>query len=90
MDKYNRYWGTYEVPKEIVPARAGGKEQVGGSHYSDMAIQPIDYIVANAIPYLDGNVVKYISRHRSKNGAEDVRKAIHYCEMILRTEYPND
>ena len=64
--------------------------QVGGDHYMKMKIQPVEYIYANAIPFLDGNVVKYISRHRSKNGAADVRKAIHYCQMILRMEYGED
>ena len=43
----------------------------------------------NGIPYMEGNVVKYISRHRSKNGAEDVKKAIHYCQLILQMEYPD-
>jgi hypothetical protein len=64
--------------------------QVGGSHYKDMKIQPVEYIHANAMPYMDGNVVKYISRHRNKNGAEDVRKAIQYCQMILQMEYGED
>jgi|GEM_PF-6259930 len=61
--------------------------QIGGSHYQNMAIQPIEYIHANKMPYMEANVVKYISRHRDKNGAEDVRKAIQYCEMILEMEY---
>ncbi len=61
--------------------------QVGGSHYQNMAIQPIEYIHANKMPFMDANVVRYISRHRNKNGAEDVRKAIQYCEMILEFEY---
>ncbi len=64
--------------------------QVGGSHYKDMKIQPVEYIHANGMPYMDGNVVKYISRHRNKNGAEDVRKAIQYCQMILQMEYGED
>jgi len=64
--------------------------QVGGDHYMKMKIQPVEYIYANEMPYMDGNVVKYISRHRSKNGAEDVRKAIQYCQMILQMEYGED
>jgi hypothetical protein len=63
--------------------------QVAGSHYKDMQIQPVEYIHANAMGYLAGNVVKYISRHKSKGGADDVRKAIHYCELILEMEYGN-
>jgi hypothetical protein len=62
-------------------------KQVDGSHYKDMPIQPVQYIHANAMGYLAGNVVKYISRHKAKGGAADVRKAIHYCELILQLEY---
>lgn len=62
-------------------------KQVGGNHYASMAIQPVEFIVANNLTFLEGNVIKYISRHHAKNGADDVRKAIHYCELILRTVY---
>lgn len=58
------------------------QKQVGGTHY-DMPIQPIEFIVKNDIPYREGNAIKYICRHSKKNGAEDIRKAIHYLEMIL-------
>lgn len=61
--------------------------EVGGNHYTRMKIQPIEYIMANNLPFADGNVVKYISRHRFKNGAEDVEKVIHYCKLILSLEY---
>ena len=64
-------------------------KQEGGSHYN-MAIQPIEYIAANNLDYFQANIVKYISRHKSKNGAEDVRKAIHYCELLLHYQYNND
>lgn len=63
------------------------QKQIGGTHYEEMKIQPIDYIIANNLPFCESNVVKYISRHASKNGAEDIRKAIHYCKMILKYEY---
>lgn len=63
------------------------ERQEGGSHYAGMAIQPVDYITKNGLDYLAGNVIKYISRHKEKGGAEDIRKAIHYCEMILERQY---
>lgn len=62
-------------------------DQAGGNHYKDLAIQPVEYIHKNQLPYLEGNVVKYVTRHKSKNGAEDIRKAIHYCQLILELEY---
>ena len=63
------------------------KTQVGGSHYSSLKIQPVEYIHANALSYMEGNVVKYVTRHSSKNGAEDIKKAIHYLNLILEFDY---
>ena len=62
-------------------------KQVGGSHYKDCAIQPVDYIVENKLDFLEGNIVKYITRHKTKNGIEDIRKVIHYAELILEKKY---
>jgi hypothetical protein len=62
-------------------------KQEGGNHYKDMKIQPVEFITANNLGFLEGNVVKYICRHHAKNGAEDIKKAIHYCELLLQTKY---
>lgn len=64
--------------------------QIGGEHYRKMKIQPIEFIHANNLDFLQGNVVKYITRHRDKNGAADVRKALHYCQLILELEYKEE
>jgi hypothetical protein len=61
--------------------------QVGGNHYKDFKIRPIEYISKNKLDFLEGNIIKYVSRHRNKNGAEDIRKIIHYAELILELEY---
>ena len=61
--------------------------QHGGSHYKDKKIQPIEYITANDLDFCQGNIVKYATRHKDKNGAEDVRKIIHYAQFILKFEY---
>lgn len=66
-----------------------GRRQVGGSHYQGFEIEPIDFIVKNKLDYREGNVVKYTCRHKRKNGAEDIRKAIQYLEMILE-DYENE
>ncbi len=63
------------------------KKQEGGSHYKDMAIQPIEFIAKNKIPFMEGNCIKYLCRHRNKNKSEDIKKVIHYCELILELEY---
>ena len=62
-------------------------QQVGGNHYAKLAIQPYDYINANGLSYGAGNVVKYVTRYRDKNGAQDLRKAIHYLRLMLAHEY---
>ena len=63
-------------------------KQVSGSHYKDKAIQPVVYIHANNLGFCAGNVVKYVTRYKDKNGAADIRKAIHYLELLLELEYP--
>lgn len=62
-------------------------DPVSPDHYSKYAIEPIDFISKNQLGFNEGNVVKYIVRHGTKNGAEDVRKAIRYCEFILKYQY---
>ena len=62
-------------------------DQVGGSHYKDCGIQPIEYIHANGLSYLEGNVVKYVTRHHTKNQEQDIKKAIHYLNLILEMVY---
>jgi len=60
--------------------------QVAGSHYKDMAIQPVEFIHANGIGYFEGNVIKYISRWRSKGGVADLEKAKHYIDLLIELE----
>jgi len=57
--------------------------QVGSDHYSKKAIQPWDYIVSNNLGYLEGNVVKYVSRWKDKGGIDDLRKAQHYIHKLI-------
>ena len=61
-------------------------KQVGGSHYKDKAIQPIEYIYANKMGFCEGNVVKYITRWKEKNGVADLEKAKHYIELLIELE----
>jgi hypothetical protein len=63
-------------------------KQVGGSHYH-LVIQPWDYIHKNGIGFLAGNVIRYVTRYKEKNGKEDLLKAIHFLEKLIEEEYPN-
>lgn len=60
--------------------------QIGGNHYKNMAIQPINYIHANNIGFMEGNIIKYVSRWRQKDGLSDLQKAKHYIEMLIELE----
>jgi hypothetical protein len=62
-------------------------KQVSGSHYKELVIQPIQFIHANNIPFMEANVIKYVCRHRSKNGLADLEKAKHYIELLIELEY---
>jgi len=59
------------------------KHQEGGSHYKDMKIQPTEYILANNLGFCEGNVIKYVSRYQKKHGVADLKKAVHYLEILI-------
>jgi hypothetical protein len=65
-------------------------KQVGGNHYKDCKIQPIEYITANNLTYAEGNIIKYVTRSRRKGGKNDLLKAKHYIEMIIEMEYKDE
>lgn len=60
--------------------------QESGNHYKDKGIQPIVYIHANNLGFCEGNVVKYVTRWKDKGGEADLRKAIHYLELLIQLE----
>ena len=59
-------------------------KQVGGNHYLTMAIQPVEYITRNKLGFLEGNVVKYVSRWKNKGGRQDLQKAIQCLELLIK------
>ena len=60
--------------------------QINGKHYKELAIQPVEYIHSNGIGYMEGNVIKYVTRWRSKGGLADLEKAKHYIELLIELE----
>lgn len=60
--------------------------QVGGSHYKDMPIQPVEFVHKNGIGYMEGCAIKYLARWRNKNGIEDLKKAKHFIELLIEME----
>jgi hypothetical protein len=61
--------------------------QVDGDHYKTMKVQPVEYIHANNLSFIEGCVIKYVTRHKNKNGAKDIHKAIHFLQLLLKLEY---
>ncbi len=64
-------------------SREPSRTQVGGDHYARLRVQPVDYMLANGLGYCEGNVVKYVSRWKSKGGVEDLKKARQYLDFLI-------
>lgn len=77
------------MPNDVQRVEAGALEsQVGGDHYASMKIQPIEFAHANRLGPCETLALRYICRHRNKNGRQDIEKAIHVLELLLELEYP--
>jgi hypothetical protein len=64
--------------------------QVGGDHYCKLAIQPVEYIVKNNIPFIEGNIIKYATRWRDKGGIKDLEKIKHFVDLLIEFEAEYD
>ncbi len=70
------------VTVAAVPVSANATQQ-GGDHYKSKAIQPWDFIASNNLGFLEGNIVKYVTRWKDKGGVDDLRKAQHYLQKLI-------
>lgn len=73
--------------KSSLPTKSALDSQVGGNHYKDFAIQPIEFTVTNNLDFIQGNIIKYACRHKTKNGVEDLKKVIHYAQLAAKLQY---
>lgn len=60
------------------------------NHYTAHGIEPIDYIVQNNLNFLEGNVIKYVTRYKLKNGVEDLKKAQQYLTWLIEANTVHD
>ena len=67
-------------------SKPAAERQVGGSHYMDMPIQPVEFIHRNGIGFCEGCAIKYLSRWRSKGGISDLEKAKHFIDLLIEME----
>jgi hypothetical protein len=77
---------TLEQLRNIDIPRLANANQVGGDHYRNKAIQPWDYIASNNLGYLEGCVIKYVSRYKEKGGIQDLEKAAHYLQKLMEIQ----
>jgi hypothetical protein len=61
-------------------------EQIGGNHYKQFKIQPVEYIHANGLGFCQGNVIKYVTRYKDKGGVSDLEKAKHFIDLLIELE----
>ena len=86
-DSSQRLWGRRTIKGERGADKMSAfDEQIGGNHYKLMMIQPTEYILANNLGWCEANVVKYISRWRAKGGVDDLRKVVHYTQILIEKE----
>lgn len=78
-------WRVIEEPKATPLAT-----QVGGNHYKDMKIQPMEYSMANNLNACQHTIIKYVSRYKAKNGKQDLLKAKHTIELLIQMEYGDE
>lgn len=60
--------------------------QVAGNHYKGFRIQPVEFIHANGVPFIEGNCIKYLMRWREKGGVKDLEKVKHYIDLLIELE----
>jgi hypothetical protein len=60
--------------------------QVAGNHYKKYSIQPVEYLHSNNIPFIEGSIIKYVTRWRDKNGLQDLEKARHFIDLLIELE----
>ncbi len=77
-----QYVAPNVAPKDVDPL----SHQVGGDHYTKLKIQPVEYITANELTFLEGCIVKYISRWRNKDGVQDLTKIKQCVDLIIKLE----
>jgi len=73
---------------ELNTSRLEKEEVTNPKHYDQVGfgIQPLEYIIANELDFLEGNIIKYVSRYPHKGGVNDLLKARTYLEKLIEIE----
>lgn len=62
-------------------------KQIGGNHYDNGGIQHVEWAHSNNMEYIEANICKYVARHAKKNGKQDLMKARHYIDILIKLQY---
>lgn len=83
---------TFVTPEqaETQAPQSALDRQIGGGHYKQFAIQPVEFIHKNALPFIEGNCIKYLCRWRDKGGIADLEKVKHYVDLLIELENGNN
>ena len=84
--KQKEHWRTYVTDKLDSRPPLEKEEITSPNHYSERKSEPLDYIIANDLDFLEGNIVKYITRYTYKGGVNDLLKARTYLEKLIERE----
>lgn len=76
----------FETTSENLDTATALARQPGGTHYKEMKWQPVEFIHANNIPFIEGNIIKYACRWRAKGGIKDLEKIVHYAQLLIEME----
>ena len=91
----NLDWNVNGDPGDIIAWRPVDSEkvetaldtQIGGEHYKNYAIQPVEFITKNKLGFLESCVIKRICRYENKNGLKDLKKAKHEIDLLIELKY---
>ena len=83
MTNYRYDYDNWEIDRHVIE---GKEKQTNPDHYSELAIEPLDYIIANKMDFLEGNIIKYVTRYPNKGGVEDLIKAREYIDKLIERE----
>ena len=78
--------GYFKIVEETTMEKDALKKQVGGEHYKEMNVQPIELIASLDLNFFQGNIVKYLSRRKGDDDITDWQKALHYCELAIKLD----
>jgi hypothetical protein len=73
-------------PRTVPANKSPFETQVGGTHYTDLKIQPFEYSMANGLDPMQHTIIKYVTRFRGKNGLKDLEKAKHTIDLLIEVE----